>query len=271
VKGLPARGPAARELGLPLPPERMPLVRHGRLLKRWRYVGVFSSELMLCIGDARIGPFAQRWWAVARPDGSLIERTTSRRAGLRVGTRRVSVATPAVALELQLDEAKPIEVVSPSGSSYIWTRKRGGAAARGSLRIDGRWQPVEARAVVDESAGYHERHTSWRWTAGVGRTEGGEQVAWNLVAGIHDAPSASERTVWVEGEPHEVPRVEFGEDLSSVGDLAFTEWCAREDHTNRMLFRSDYRQPFGTFTGRLPNGLVLAEGYGVMEEHDVVW
>ena len=35
--------------------------------------------------------------------------------------------------------------------------------------------------------------------------------------------------------------------------------------------RSRYRQPFGTFEGELPGGLTLAEGYGVMEEHDVYW
>jgi hypothetical protein len=35
--------------------------------------------------------------------------------------------------------------------------------------------------------------------------------------------------------------------------------------------RSDYRQPFGTFAGTLPGGIELAEGYGVMEEHDVRW
>ena len=35
--------------------------------------------------------------------------------------------------------------------------------------------------------------------------------------------------------------------------------------------RSRYRQPFGTFEGELPGGFRLAEGYGVMEEHDVLW
>ena len=34
---------------------------------------------------------------------------------------------------------------------------------------------------------------------------------------------------------------------------------------------SRYRQPFGTFAGELPGGLELAEGYGVMEDHDVHW
>src|SRR3712207_7172060 len=51
-------------------------------------------------------------------------------------------------------------------------------------------------------SGYHARHTSWRWSAGIGRAKDGRRVAWNLVDGVHDAPEASERTVWLDGEPH---------------------------------------------------------------------
>jgi len=124
---------------------------------------------------------------------------------------------------------------------------------------------------VDDSAGYHERHTVWRWSAGIGRSADGRAVAWNLVAGVHDAPESSERTVWVDGEPAEVGPVAFADDLSRVGGLEFTPWCAREDHTRRPLFRSDYIQPFGSFAGELPGGLRLASGHGVMEWHDVRW
>jgi hypothetical protein len=266
----PARGPSVRETGLPLPPDRMPMWRDG-LLKRWRYVGVFSPELMLCVGEAHVGPLAQRWWAIALPDGTLRERTTGRRGGVRLSADRASVDAPGVRAEVVLGRGAAVEVVSPSGASYVWTRKRAGVPARGTVCLDGKWHSIQAEAVVDESVGYHERHTSWRWSAGVGRGVGGERVAWNLVTGIHDARDASERTVWVDGEPREVEPVEFAEDLSSVGGLRFTEWCAREDHTNRLLFRSDYRQPFGTFSGDLPGGPPIAEGYGVMEEHDVLW
>jgi hypothetical protein len=124
---------------------------------------------------------------------------------------------------------------------------------------------------VDESAGYHARHTAWRWSAGVGVARDGRPLAWYLVDGGHDAPVASERTVWVDGVPSEVPPVAFASDLSSVGDMRFSEWSAREEHTNLLLMRSDYRQPFGSFSGSLPGGPELESGYGVMEWHDVRW
>jgi hypothetical protein len=276
MRGLPVRGASARELGLPLPPGRMPLARGGRLLKRWRYVGVFGPELMLCVGDARVGPLPQRWWAVAERDGTLHERTTAGRGGVRIGDTRVEVDAQEVQIALELDGASDgVEVVSPAGRSFIWTRKRL-VGVRGRALLGGREHAIDGQAFVDDSAGYHDRHTAWRWSTGNGRTTDGRPVAWNLVAGVHDAPVQSERTLWVDGDPRELGPVAFADDLSAVsfsdgGSLEFHEWCAREDHTNLLVFRSDYRQPFGAFAGDLPGGLRLAEGFGVMEEHDVRW
>src|SRR5215204_2125447 len=263
---LPARGNAVQKLDLPFPPKRMPLLRRGRPLKRWRYVGVYGPELMLCVGAARVAGIPQRWWAVALPDGTLHEGADA----VRLERGRVSAGRGAI--ELTIEEGDGVEVVSPHGRSYIWTRKQAGIPVRGRVRVGDREWPVDGPlGFVDDSAGYHARHTLWRWSAGVGRALGGAAVAWNLVEGLHDSPEASERTVWIDGEPTEAEPQPFAPDLSSVGELRFAAWCAREDHTNRLLLRSDYRQPFGSFSGTLPGGLELESGYGVMESHDVRW
>jgi hypothetical protein len=256
----------------------MPMWRRARPLKRWRYVGYYAAELMLCVGDARIGPIPQRWWAIAEPGAAIRERSSLGSAGVRIEGSRVRVESGNVRIELELDESEGVEVATPVGDrgNYIWTRKHGDVPVRGSVSLDGHEHTIDGIAFVDESAGYHARHTVWNWSAGVGRAEGGERVAWNLVTGVHDSPHDSERTLWVNGEPRELGAVEFASDLSSVafsesGSLAFHEWSAREERRNMLLLRSTYRQPFGTFEGELPGGLRLAEGYGVMEEHDVYW
>lgn len=272
MDGLPARGPVVRQLGLALPPGPMPAWRGTRPLKRWRYVGVYTPELMLCVGDARIGPIPQRWWAVTFPDGRLRERTTLGRGGVSVNGSRARVKAKDVEIELELDEDQPVEIASPAGESYIWTAKQAAVPARGHVVVAGRRFEIDSNsAFIDDSAGYHPRHTAWKWSAGVGRLDDRRRVGWNLVTGVHDSPESSERTVWVDGEPHEVAPQEFADDLSSVGGLRFTEWSAREEDMNLLVLRSRYRQPFGTFAGELPGGLRLAEGYGVMEEHDVRW
>ena len=267
------RGPAVRDLGLPLPPERMPLLRGGRPLKRWRYVGVYHPDVMVCVGDARVAGVPLRWWAVALPDGTLLEQTGVRRASMICDPGRVFVAeSGGEVIDLTLGEGQGIEVVSPHGGGYIWTRKQarvpvcGQVAARGTT-----WPLDDAVGFVDDSAGYHARPTEWRWSAGIGLSRQGARVAWNLVEGIHDAPEASERTVWLEGEPRGVGPQPFAADLSSVGGLRFAPWSERKENTNRLLVRSRYRQPFGTFAGELPGGLVLDSGHGVMEWHDAYW
>jgi hypothetical protein len=267
LRALPVRGPAVRDLALALPPERMAPMRAGRPLKRWRYLGVYRSDLMLCVGAARVAGLPQRWWAVALPDGTMLEGSR----GVELGPRRALVRG---VLELQLDEGpgEDVETVSRHGRSYIWTRKHAPVHVRGRVSAAGRtWELDGDDGFVDESAGYHARRTTWRWSAGLGRTPDGRRVAWNLVDGVHDSRSSSERTVWLDGESRELPPQEFAADLSRVGGLHFREWASRESRANLVVVRNSYRQPFGEFSGELPCGLVLAEGYGVMEEHDVRW
>ena len=80
---------------------------------------------------------------------------------------------------------------------------------------------------------------------GVGEAVSGEAVAWNVVTGMHDADDASERTVWIDGEPHEIGAVTFGPELSGItfaegGSLAFTGEAAREHRENLLLVATDY-------------------------------
>jgi hypothetical protein len=279
VDELPKRGDDVAALALPLPPGRMPLVRRRRQLKRWRYVGVYGPDLMLCAGRARVGVIPQGFWGVVEPGRPLRDLTSARGAGVRFDGSRVLIDAPAqgVRADLLVEESGGVESVNPhpvgGDGGYVWTRKQAGVPARGWVELDGRRIDVDGLAVVDDTAGYHARHTSWLWSAGVGRGRGGERVGWNLVTGVNDGPVASERTVWVDGAPTEVGPVEFAADLSRVGDLEFSEWpgSARVDDTNAIVFASRYRQPFGTFSGTLPDGTQLAEGYGVMEAHDVTW
>ncbi len=272
----PIRGPAVRNLGVPLPPQAMPGWRRGRPLKAWRYLGVYTAELMLCVGDARIGPARQRWWALAWPDGSLRERTTIRRCGVLMEAARVRVHARDVRIDLRLEEPAAVETISPAHGGYIWTAKRAPIGVTGVVTIGHARHEIDGPVgFVDDSAGYHDRHTVWKWSAGVGVADG-QPVAWNLVDGVHDDPRASERTLWVGGEPRELGPNRFAADLSSVafdegGSLAFSAWAEREENVDYLLMKSRYRQPFGTFAGELPDGLTLSEGYGVMEDHDVHW
>jgi hypothetical protein len=137
--------------------------------------------------------------------------------------------------------------------------------------------------VIDDTAGYHAHHTEWWWSAGVGRGPGGIALAWNLVSGVNDPPSRSERAVWVGGEPHECGAVHFAEDLSEItcedgARLCFSAEAERARHENLLILESEYRAPFGTFSGTLPRPIgeagrpvALQRGMGVVEHHRARW
>lgn len=253
---------------LPLPPQPMAGRDGLRPLKAWRYVGVFGPELMACACALRIGPVRESFWAVW---DRRRRQFREGRAGARLEPGRVRVVDGGVQLDLALDEEPGVETVCSYEPSYAWTRKQGGIEASGAVIVDGALTAVRARAIVDDTAGYYPHHTSWRWSAGIGRTVDGLPMAWNLVEGVNDPPGGSERTLWVEGEPCELPPVHFDEDLGGVGELRFHREAVLVRRRNLLIARSDYQQPFGTFSGLLPGGVELAEGYGVMEAHDVRW
>jgi hypothetical protein len=257
----------------------MPLVRDGRPLKRWRYVGAFGERLMLCAGIARIGVFRQAFWAVWDRERQVLHsrtRVVLPRRGVRLPEGRVLLDDGGVRAELSVDAGAGVETVSEHGPSYIWTRKHGAARVHGWVELGGERIALDALGCVDDSAGYHARHTAWEWSAGGGVTRDGRTVGWNLVTGLHDAPIGSERTLWVDGEPAEAPPVTFTRGLDAVRfasgeELRFTEEARRERREELGLLASDYVQPFGTFAGTLPGGLVLVAGRGVMERHTARW
>jgi Protein of unknown function (DUF2804) len=258
----------------------MPVVLGGRPLKRWRYVGVFGERLMLCAGVVWVGVLPQAFWAVwDRRREALRERTRFVRPLRFVSVTaggRVVIRDGTVRADLLVTPGVAVETASPDGRAWIWTRKQGGVRVSGRVVLDGEEIVVDEHGCVDESAGYHARSTAWEWSAGVGVLRDARAVAWNLVRGVHDAPGASERTIWVEGEPRETAPVSFAPDLSSVefadgASLSFAAEATRERSDDLVVFKSDYVQPFGTFAGTLEGGLELGAGRGVMERHEALW
>jgi hypothetical protein len=250
----------------------MPSHHRGRPLKAWRYIGVYGPEVMLCLAQFRIGRARQAFWAVwDRAGERFYQRTALGRGGVRLEPGRAQLLERGVTLGVVFDEQPGVEAVCPSEEGYAWTRKQAGVPVEVVLELEGERRAFASEAVIDDTAAYYSRHTHWRWSAGVGRSVEGRHVAWNLVAGVNDPLRESERSVWLDGQPREPPPCTFADDLTRVDGLEFRAEASLERRQNLVLVRSRYRQPFGTFGGELPGGIRLAEGFGVMEEHDAWW
>lgn len=267
---------------LPHPPGPMPLVRDRRPLKMWTYAGLFSEDLMLSAASVRIGPMPQCFWAVLErgparlTDGTSFTGRPVSFSGALGGSRGLTISSRDVEASINLEpDGEPVEVISPHGRSYIWTLKQP-VRARGTASVKGRRLEVEARGLMDISAGYHARSTAWKWSCGVGEDLEGRPITWNVVAGMHDDSRGSERALWAGSRATELPGALFSDGLDEVsfpGDpavLRFTAEAERARRDNFGILMSDYRQPFGSFSGSLP-GADLAWGLGVMERHEAHW
>lgn len=261
---------------------------------------------MACAASVRVGPARQSFWAVhLRGDGRLLREGThvlGRGGAIALGPGSVRIRERGVLLDLALEEQAGVQtrcahgeggrpavaIEDPEGGGgagalapgEVWTRKQAGVRAYGRLALDGGSpRAIEALAVIDDTAGYHPRRTEWWWSAGVGTGEDGAALAWNLVRGVNDPPTGSERAVWIDGVPREAPPVRFAADLSEIvaadaddgSRLSFAARAVRRRSENLLLVRSDYTAPFGTFSGTLPGGLRLQDGLGVMEHHRARW
>jgi hypothetical protein len=260
--------------GVVIPPRPMSTLHAGGLVNRWRYVGVWGPNLSLCATKAQVGPAYQEWWAIWDRH-TLTERTRMLPGSVDLRDGQLTVRDGEVSIALTLREIDAFQVLTLDERAYTWTHKHL-VHAEGTVCAHGREQQLVAVGLIDDSAGYHPRHTRYRWSAGTGTDTQGRSVAWNLVVGINDLPTNSEQTLWLNGVPQELGPVTIADDLAWVtfsegGRLDFQAEAVRQKDTNLLLIRSRYRQPFGTFSGTLPGGVALQEAYGVMEYHDVYW
>lgn len=274
----PYRGDASsRPSGVALPPQHMPLFRDWQLRKTWHYVSFWSQELSFCAAQVRVGPLLQEYWGLwDRRAGQFRQASHLFGSQVQLQPNRVAVIDGDVRIDVSFISHSSFEVYRPAGRAYIWSHKDYSRDARGKITYGNTSRDVAGVMFVDVNAGYHERHTHWRWAAGAGLDQHGRLVAFNAITGLFDTPKQSERTIWIDSNAQEVGPNSFTADLSKVafaegGSLTFQPEQLIEHHDNYLVIRSDYFHWFGTYSGTLPGGIELREAYGVRERHDAEW
>ncbi|HEV2803179.1 MAG TPA: DUF2804 family protein [Pyrinomonadaceae bacterium] len=274
----PYRGDGSdRPRGVPLPPERLPVVRAWQIRKRWHYVSFWSAELSFCAARAAVGPLQQEYWGIwDRGAGQFRQNTHLFTRRIELASNRLRVRDGDAEIDATFEPCTSFEVYRPAARAYIWSRKDYCRTARATVRYGNTTREANGVIFVDFNVGYHERRTRWRWAAGAGLDSQGRLVAFNAINGLFDTPTQSERTIWVGDETRETGANTFSADLSTVsfaegGTLTFQPEALIEHHDNFLVIRSDYYHWFGTYTGTLPGGIELREAYGVRERQDALW
>ncbi len=292
-----------------------PMPGSGRV-RRWAYAAAASSDGRVVLGaavvDVGLAGTAFAWLARRSADGATTVATWERRlpgwrasvptddvarartrdgavdvdplGGLRLELADVHGAPLRVELAAQPTTAIVCATPTPRGG-WNATEKAAGYAVRGTVAHGEDVVELDGLGWRDRTAGRQDRHTTWRWAAGAGRSRDGRAVGLNASTGMN-ALGPGEDVCWVDGRPValDVKRLE-----PAVADrprgvwvvegpgwgLEFLPHGVRAARENLLVVRSDYVQPIGAFTGTLPapgGGVVeVADLPGVTEDHEAVW
>lgn len=208
---------------------------------------------------------------------------TSPSAGLEVRLRvkRLGLELDAVLAE---DPAPtPLAVIADLGDSDLdATEKRSLLPVRGHVRIGPRRIMLDGGvAGYDYTQGLLPRHTRWRWAYGLGKTERGDGLAFNLTRGF---VGEAECAVFDRAGVHGVAEPEITFDAADPRapwtirgpgvDLVFRVAHVHREVRRLGVVRTDFLQPSGVFDGTLEVAgkvHVVRRMPGVVEDQDVLW
>ncbi len=185
-------------------------------------------------------------------------------------------------------DCEPMVVCIPFAQNRGMYSHKGLVPAVGRLFIDRTevaFGEGDGYLLMDDHRGYYPYRMEWDWaTAGTWRD--GRLVGFNLTRNQSiDPVRYNENCFWSDGVAHALPPVEFVRhddrqpeqwsirDRNGQVDVTFNVEIDGRVDINALVFRSDYRGPFGTFEGtlRADDGASLDCGgmFGMGEDFDL--
>jgi hypothetical protein len=283
--------------------------------KKWLYVAIAAEDVWISLAVVRTGyaatAFAFAYDLVSKTmlvdrtvlgptpvsrvaDGPHDEGAVARfamgktsfvfaRGGSRLDVR-VKIGTLDVEAALDDASAPPsISAIARLGDGLLnGTEKRALTKVTGTARIEGRTVDLSrALGGWDYTHGLLPRHTKWNWAFGLGKTNDGRPIGFNVVQGF---VGEAECAAFVDGDVHPIAEPKFGFDagrpelpwtLRGDGiDLTFETGAVHTQHTNLGVIRSRFVQPVGTFSGSIRvagKDVYVRNLPGVVEDQDVLW
>lgn len=198
-------------------------------------------------------------------------------------------------LEARFDESaggfEPMSICTRIGrNGWVYAHKVAALPVSGHIECKGRLYDLEdckAYGHHDFSAGYMRRETFWNWACFSGPSIDGQDLGLNVSCGVNET-SYSENCYWLNGKLHTLGLCQFDYDWDSPMnsdwhisnhdgrlDMVFTPEGAHLEKLNLGIIKSDFKQIFGSFSGRIihpdGNSLEVLAMPGFVEDQYAKW
>lgn len=183
--------------------------------------------------------------------------------------------------KVKVDE--PMVVALPLGENTGMYTHKFVCPASGRLTIGDQEHVFgdDAYGLIDIHKGYYPYVMKWHWATCGGRDDQGRLLGLNLTNNqVKDQDAYNENCFWVDGKVRLLPPVTFTfddpekpwliKDREGKVDLVFTPQVVRRVNVNALVIRSNYKAPFGEFSGRViddeGNVLEVKNLFGMAED-----
>jgi hypothetical protein len=290
--------------------------------KRWVYLAITADELLAAAAIVRLGYAANVFaFAYDRAAGRMLASFSTTTPGFAahvgdtggegclarfrwlgaqlsvergLGERdyRVEVAAPDLRISARLSTEgtpPPIGAIAslsgPPEDLFNATQKIVLCPAVGEVLAKGTHRSLDGGlGGLDYTSGFLARRTAWRWAFALGRAQGAERVAINLVQGF---VGAAECAVWIDNELYPVSEAVITYDEKNPLspwrvhtregelDLTFEPGALHSEQHDFRVVASRFLQPAGSFSGTIRlrgrEAIGLDRVLGVVEDQEVVW
>lgn len=182
--------------------------------------------------------------------------------------------------------SQPLHLCTPTAANgWTYTQKNTTLAVSGLLYWQNQWIDLSQAGwlgATDDSCGFLRRDTAWHWLS-VSAMRQGVRIGLNLANGVNET-FGTENTLWVEGQPYELPPVLFEQQSEQLWLIRSadervrlqveTGWC-RQESINAGIVGSHFHQWVGRISGQInaPEGRSWSfDGQtGLVEKHFARW
>ncbi len=204
-------------------------------------------------------------------------------------SKRLQVEIPgALTIDATFSEAdpafEPMCITTKTGATgWVYAQKVAGVRCRGTIECAlGRYdlEQIDAFAHHDWTGGYMRRETFWNWACLSGQVDG-TRIGLNVSCGVNET-EFTENCFWVDGALQKVDTVQFVYDRQDPQspwhiqsydgqiDLHFQPKGRHEEVQNFLVIKSNFKQFFGEFRGRV--GPYCVDGlWGFVEDQYAKW